>query len=168
MKELRYAGIEYDSVVDGDGIGATFFVQGCSHHCKGCHNPETWDKEGGLPFTREVFEKLMDYFDNNYIDHLTMSGGDPLDNLELTNYIITSFKYRYPDKKIWLYTVYIYENIKDKEEFKDILEKVDVLVDGPFIERLKDSNCLYRGSSNQRLIDLRETIKKGELILWRQ
>lgn len=164
----RYAGIVYDSIVDGDGIGATVFVQGCSHKCPGCHNPETWDKDGGKIFTEQDLETLMLYFEEGGGDHLTMSGGDPLDNLEFTYLIVSEFKKRFPDKKVWLYTGYTYEQIISKEKYRAILDLTDFLVEGPFIMRLKTLTKPFCGSSNQRIIDMKQTIKNNDIVLWKE
>ena len=164
----NYAGIVYDSLVDGEGIGATVFTQGCSHHCPGCHNPETWNKDGGKPFTAEILEELMAYFEDGNGDHLTMSGGDPLDNIELTEYIVCEFKKRFPDKKVWLYTGYTYEQIIEDEKCKTIIENTDYLVDGLFVLSLKTLNKPFCGSSNQRIIDIKNTLKEGEIVLWKE
>lgn len=167
-KGWKYAGIVYDSIVDGDGIGATFFTQYCPHHCKGCHNPNTWDKDGGLEFTDEVLNDLLQYFESELADHLTMSGGDPMASPELTLYVISKFKEKFKDKKVWLYTGYTYEYLIQYEKYVEILKMVDFLVDGLFIESKKSLNCLFRGSTNQRIINVKESLNNNKIILWEE
>ena len=163
---LRYAGIIYDSVVDGPGIRGVFFTQTCSHHCPGCHNPKTWDKDGGEILTQDEFEKFMTYFEENEYANLTMSGGDTLDNLSTTNFVIREFKRRFPKRNIWLYTGYKIEDIIKEDRYLEVLKLCNVVVDGPFIVSLRTSECPFRGSSNQRLIDIQKTFEKGEIILY--
>ena len=162
----KYAGIVYDSLVDGDGIGATFFVQGCPHKCPFCQNPATWDFAGGKPFTKQVLDELFLYFKDGIADHLTMSGGDPLANLELTYYIVSKFKETFPNKKVWLYTGYTYEFLVQDSKYKAILELVDVLVDGRFIYEQRTLNLPFRGSANQRLIDIKKSLQESKVVLY--
>ena len=165
--ELKYADILYDDIVNGDGVGATLFVQFCPHHCKGCQNPETWSKHGGQVFTLKSFENLMTYFETKpYVNHLSLSGGDPLANLELTNFIASEFKYRFPSKKIWIWTGYKYEDLIKDKKYWPILELCDVLVDGRYIDKLRDLTLKFRGSSNQRVIDVQKSLKAKEIVLW--
>lgn len=163
---MRYAGIEYDSIVDGYGIGATIFTQYCTHHCKGCHNPQTWPKKGGKRFKRKILKEILKYYkDNPNADHLSLSGGDPLDSLRLSKMIIKKFKKKFPNKKIWVWTGYVYEDIENRKKYHYIFNNIDYLIDGPFIEELKNTNCIFRGSSNQRIIDMKKTISNNKIIL---
>lgn len=148
---LKYAGYYKDDFANGEGIGSVLFVQTCSHKCLGCHNKETWDAEGGALFTEEVFNKMMEDLAKNHIKRLTLSGGDPFDNLLVSNYVASEFKYRYPEKELWIYTGYTMEELKKRKEFLPLLECADVLVDGPFIEEEKDLTLKFRGSKNQKI-----------------
>ena len=164
---MRYAGLIKDDVNNGAGIGLTLFTQYCPHRCPGCHNPETWNKDGGKEFTAETFDEIFDYFETRKeAVRLTLSGGDPLANLPLTTVIAEEFKKRYPNKKLWVYTGYIFENLIKKEEYQNILGYIDVMIDGPFILAQRDITLPFRGSSNQRIIDVQKSLEKGEIVLY--
>lgn len=166
-QNLRYAGVIYDDIANGIGIGATFFTQYCPHHCKGCQNPETWSKQGGQPVTRATLVELFEYFEKRpQASHLTLSGGDPMANLPLTNTIAAEFKRRYPDKQLWIYTGYLFEDLLQDVKYWPILECCDVLVDGPFIKELRDITLPFRGSSNQRLVDVQTSLKNGKVVIY--
>ena len=147
---MRYLSILDCDIADGQDIRVTLFVSGCSHHCKGCHNPESWNPNNGKEFTEEVKEKLFQLVDRPYIDGLTLSGGDPLfcSNRADIEKLCIEFKERFPNKTIWLYTGYKYNEIKHLE----ILNYIDVLVDGPYIEEQRDITLPFRGSKNQNII----------------
>ena len=149
---MRYLDILDCDIADGEGIRVTLFVSGCSHHCKGCHNPESWDYNNGEEFTEQVKEKLFNLIDRPYIDGLTLSGGDPLfcSNRADIEKLCIEFKERFPNKTIWCYTGYLYEEVKDLE----IIKYIDVLVDGPYKEELRDITLPWVGSSNQRVLRL--------------
>lgn len=171
MNNWRYAGIEYDDVANGIGLGAVFFTQGCSHQCPECQNPQTWSKDGGIAFTDNIFEQLIQYFyDIPYASRLTLSGGDPLESPELTYFIILKFKQYFPDKVVWLYTGYNFEDIF-KLDSNDLISKIirlcDVIVDGRFEISKRDITLQFRGSSNQRIINVKETLKQNQIVLWR-
>lgn len=171
MNNWRYAGIEYDDVANGIGLGAVFFTQYCPHQCKECHNPQTWSKDGGMKFTDAAFDQLIQYFyDIPYASRLTLSGGDPLANLDLTYFIIIKFKQLFPEKTVWLYTGYKFEDVY-KPESNDLMNKIirlcDVIIDGEFEIDKRDITLQFRGSSNQRIIDVKETIKQNQIVLWR-
>ena len=158
---MKYAGMIKNDVAAAPGICVTFYTQGCPHHCPGCHNPETWDFEGGREFTPEVFQELIDAISANGIQrNLCIMGGEPLcrDNLFLVNDIITEVKKYYPNIKVYVWTGYTYEKLLDKREkiLQNILESIDVLIDGPFIQEQRDITLPMRGSSNQRIIELKE------------
>lgn len=168
---LRYSGIIEFDIANGNDIGLTLFVQNCSHHCKGCHNPETWDKNGGKPFTKEIYNEIIDFFNREKLaGRLTLSGGDPLDNLPLSNFVVSEVHYFFPDKKIWVYTGYKFEEIINNPIYWPILETINILVDGPYIESQRDITLPYCGSTNQRVIDVQSTIKHygkdGIIDLW--
>lgn len=156
----NYAGIIKDDFNNGKGVGLTIFLQGCTHHCKNCQNKETWDFNGGKPFTDDLLDELIDYTKkHSYITRLTLSGGDPLDNKETTLKIINKFRKEIPSINIWLYTGYLYENID-----KDLIKDVDILVDGPYIDSLRDVTLYFKGSSNQRVIDVKKSLKTSQVI----
>lgn len=164
--KLKYAGIIKDDIANGVGIGLTLFVQNCTHHCIGCQNPETWNPNGGHCFTMQTWEDIVDYFNqNNYANHLTLSGGDPLDNLVLTNYVVSNFRYLFPDKKIWMYTGYTFEEIITEIKYLPVLESIDVLVDGRYVDEQRDLTLKWRGSSNQRVLNIPESLKQKQAVL---
>lgn len=161
---MRIAGIIKDSIVNGVGIRDVLFTQGCPHHCKGCQNPETWDVRGGKWVEAvDMIEELSG--DNN----LTISGGEPLLNVyELEMLFLRHFEERYPNKTIWLYTGYKFEEIpQDKVKILSWYN-IEVIVDGKYEEDKRDTKLKFRGSSNQRLIDFKKSIKSGKTVLWEE
>ena len=160
------ADLQTDSIVDGPGLRAVLWTQGCTHHCKGCQNPQTWDMEAGALVPIEMVKEAIDELE--YHDGITFSGGDPMYQVEACNEIAD-----YAISKglnIWVYTGFTYEELlemsKKKKIYKEFLNKIDVLVDGKFILEQRDLSLLFRGSSNQRLIDMKKTLKRGEIILF--
>lgn len=149
---MNYHNIKHDDMNNGDGIRVTLFVSGCNHHCKGCQNPQTWSVNGGILFDSNALNEICAELDKDYISGLTLSGGDPLHpaNRDTITDICKKVKYLYPHKTIWLYTGYKYENICDLE----VMNYIDVLVDGEYIEELRDISLEWIGSSNQRVIRL--------------
>lgn len=164
--DFRFAGIDKFDFNNGNGVGATLFMQGCSHHCKECQNKSTWDKHAGEEFTQKNFDYLFDILANDVISRLTLSGGDPLDNVEFTYFISREFKKKFPQKELWIYTGYTYEYISTKKEMIKILKLCDILVDGEFIVEKKNLRLKFRGSENQRIIDVQKSIKEEKIILW--
>lgn len=160
---MRYHNITRDDMRNGDGLRTVLWVSGCSHCCKECHNPVTWDANGGLPFDEAAREELLGELKKAYISGLTLSGGDPLyfanraDILELVREVRTYF----PLKTIWLYTGFVWEAIGELE----IMNYVDVVVDGEFVAEKKDVKLHWRGSSNQRVIDVKATKAAGHVVL---
>ena len=150
---MNYHNITKDDMLNGDGLRVVLWVSGCSHGCKGCHNRITWDPDSGLPFDETAKEEIFTELKKDYISGLTLSGGDPLfpGNRNTIETLAREVKERFPMKTIWLYTGYSWEQIADLP----IMEYVDVLVDGKFIESLKDTSLHWRGSSNQRVIDIK-------------
>ncbi len=160
---MNYHDITKEDMLNGDGIRVVLWVSGCEHKCKNCQNPITWDKNDGLPFDKNAEDELFEALSKSFIDGITFSGGDPLapyNRAEISRLIKKCAK-EYPNKTIWLYTGYLYEEIKDIEG----IELVDVLCDGEFVENLKDNNLQWVGSSNQRVINIKRTIQKGEIVL---
>ena len=160
---MRYAQIRSTDIQDGPGFRTSIFVQGCHFHCKNCFNDNTWDFSGGKEFTNAELEKLMEISASEHICGLSILGGEPLapENIDEVIHICKTFKERYPNKNIWVWTGYLYENVINK----DIFNYIDVLVDGQFKDELKDFKLMYRGSSNQRVIDVKKTLKENELVL---
>lgn len=177
----RYAGVAFDDVVNGEGLGAVFFTQYCPHHCEQCHNPETWSKNGGKEFTQDVVDSIMNYYDTvPFANRLTFSGGEPLSDFSvgIVLDIIRRFKSKYPDKKVWLYTgttfdyalLSINRNVKieddDLNKAIEIIKLCDIIVDGKYKHELRDVSLPWQGSSNQRVIDVQKSIADKEVVLY--
>ena len=162
---MNYVKIEFNDIANGTGVGVVLWVQGCDMHCKGCHNPQTWDFNAGRNFAQQDKNTLMEELQKPYITRLTISGGHPLDqhNFEDVLSLVREVKEKFPTKDIWLYTGYLYEELYYRE-ISRILLYIDVIVDGPYIEEQRDITLAFRGSRNQRLIDVKETIKQGKII----
>ena len=173
---MNYHKIEKTSIVNGTGIRTVLWVSGCSLHCKGCHNPETWNVDSGKPFDEEAKNELFKALDKPYIQGITFSGGHPLEskNVETIYLLIKEIREKFPTKDIWLYTGYTLEQIFPEvitDDFnlnrfykQEIVKMCDVIVDGKYIEELKDITLQWKGSSNQRVIDVQETLKQGKVI----
>lgn len=162
---MNYLDILDCDILDGDGVRVTLFVSGCSHHCKGCQNPKSWGAFNGKEFTQDTVQKILKALDRDYIDGLTLSGGDPLfmqNRLEITK-LCKAVKKAFPNKTIWLYTGYKYEEIETLE----VLKYVDVLVDGKFKLNLRDVTLAFKGSSNQRIIDVQKSLKEKGVVLYK-
>ena len=151
---MNYAEIKKVDIANGPGVRVSLFVSGCRNHCKGCFNPETWDFDYGRPFTRETEDEIIEALRPSWIQGLSILGGEPTEeeNAAVLIPFLKRVRAALPDKDIWLYSGYTYETLRDKE----ILTLADVLVDGPFLLELKDAGLAFRGSRNQRIIDLRE------------
>ena len=162
---MRYQKITRYDTANGPGIRTVLWVSGCSHHCKGCHNPMTWDPDRGTLFTLNTLDEIIESISPPYISGITFSGGDPLypDNREEITIAAKFIKSSLPNKSIWLYTGYLYEEVKDL----DIMDYIDVLIDGEFILEQRDITLLYRGSPNQRVIDVQSSINHNKLILYK-
>lgn len=145
---MKFQTITYPDVGNGVGCRVVLWIQGCTHHCRNCQNPQTWDFHKGRDFTKEYKEKLFNILSLPYIKGLTLSGGDPLDSFEDTLSLVKEIKEMFPDKDIWLYTGYTFEEIL-KSNKSDILPFIDYIVDGTYKEELKDTTLAFRGSSNQ-------------------
>ena len=161
---MRIANVVSDSIVDGPGLRFTVFTQGCPHRCPGCHNPETHDPAGGRAVTVEELAEQM--LSNPLTDGLTLSGGEPFDQAGECAALAARAKEK--GLNVWAYTGYPYETLLEQEnpDVLALLEQVDVLVDGPFVERLKSYDALFRGSTNQRLIDVAKSRALGAVVLW--
>ena len=166
---MKYSGIIYDDISNGVGIRTSLFVSGCRNNCKGCFNKEQQNFEFGMPFTKEVEEKILDSVKDEYYAGISILGGEPMEpeNAKALTSFIIDFKNRYPKKNIWMYTGYTYEfllSLDNSDPRKNNLLLIDVLVDGRFEEALKDVSLYYRGSSNQRIIDVKESITNHKII----
>lgn len=197
---MRYAQIRNMDISNGEHIGVSLFVQGCRFHCKGCFNKETWDFNGGKEWTEEVENKFFELIDKPYIKRVSILGGEPLvdENRLIVLNLIKKIKDKYPEKKIWLYTGYTFDELCDKYIIEDMwrfywrypftetsddiekvismyydkytalgnLQYVDVLVDGRYMEDQRDLTLKFRGSKNQRLIDMQRTLKEQKIVLY--
>jgi anaerobic ribonucleoside-triphosphate reductase activating protein len=164
---MNYAKINTHDVANGPGVRVSLFVSGCEHRCPGCFNPETWDFGYGEEFTDEKLDEILEAGKPDYIKGLSILGGEPLhdENIGYTMLLSVLWKSRYPDKPVWAYTGYRWEDI-DKFYRDVVIPQFDVLVDGPFIEAEKDLNLRFRGSRNQRIIDVKKTRETGKVVLW--
>lgn len=163
---MRFAQIRKTDIANGEGIRVSLYVQGCHRHCPNCFNPETWDFNGGEVFDDEIENILIELINQSHIVGLTILGGEPLEpeNRKDISNLLKKVKQHCQNKTIWLYSSYLYEEIEEFDE--EILSYIDILVDGPFIDELKDRKLRFRGSSNQRIIDVQLTLKKQEIILY--
>lgn len=152
---MNYSSITKAEVANGIGVRVVLWVSGCDHHCKGCQNIETWDANNGKPFTQETHNKIIELLDHEYVSGLTFSGGDPLrpQNVRTCMMIAKSVKQKFPSKDIWCWTGYRLEELKNRNDrdTDSFLDLIDYIVDGEFIENLKDISLHWRGSSNQRI-----------------
>lgn len=160
---MRYHNITKVDMLNGDGLRVVLWVSGCSHCCKDCHNPITWDANSGLPFDEAAREELFEELAKDYVSGLTLSGGDPLyfSNRGEVLRLVKEVRRRFPDKTIWMYTGFLWETVAELE----IMDYVDVVVDGEFQVEKKDPQLHWRGSSNQRVIDVKATKAAGEVVL---
>lgn len=161
---MHYIRIDSEDMNNGEGFRVVLWAAGCNHHCFNCHNLETWDKKAGQLFTEETKEDLFELLSKDYIDGLTLSGGDPLfpSNREPLTELCKEVKEKFPNKTIWCWTGYLYEQVKDLP----IMECIDVLVDGPYIDSQRDITLNWRGSQNQRVIDVQKTRKENKIVLF--
>ncbi|MCI8300491.1 MAG: anaerobic ribonucleoside-triphosphate reductase activating protein [Lachnospiraceae bacterium] len=160
---MRYHDITKDDMLNGDGLRVVLWVSGCSHCCRECQNPVTWDPNGGLMFDEKAKQEVFEALSRDYISGLTLSGGDPLyygNRTDITR-LVKEVKKTFPDKTIWMYTGFVWEAVCSLE----VMKFIDVLVDGEFIAAQKDVQLYWRGSTNQRVIDVPAALKKGEIVL---
>ena len=161
---MRIAGFVEESIVDGPGFRIVIFFQGCAHHCYGCHNPETWDFEGGKEVSFDLIKKIID--DNPYADGITLSGGDPLYQIDASTEIAEYAKSKGLD--VILYTGFLFEEVlemtKANQRLKDLLNNVETLIDGPFILEQRHLSLKFRGSSNQRIIDVKKSLMQNKIV----
>ena len=161
---MNYEYISKQDMLNGDGIRVVLWCSGCSLHCKNCQNPETWDKDSGQLWTEESEQELFEALDKDYITGITYSGGHSLEpyNIDVVTDIAKKIKERFPNKTQWVYTGYYWENIKDLE----IIKYIDVVIDGPYIDEQRDISLKWRGSSNQRVIDVAKSLELNQIVLY--
>ena len=177
---MNYHNITYPDMNNGDGLRVVLWLSGCSHHCYNCQNPQTWDANSGIPFDESAKKELFRELDKDYISGLTLTGGDPLfeSNLDGVLDLVNEIRLSFPNKSIWIYSGYQWENIM-KYEYgakyinnfnidalrQCIVSKCDVLVDGRYIDSQRDITLKWRGSKNQRVLDIQQSLKRNEVIL---
>ena len=155
-------------MLNGEGIRVVLWVSGCSLHCKNCQNPQTWDFNSGIPFDEAAKQELFQALNKPYIEGITLSGGHPLEKENISTIIdlCKEIKEKLPDKDIWIYSGYTWEEIMNTPKIKDVLTYTDVLIDGRYKEELRDVTLHWRGSSNQRVIDVNESLLNGKIELF--
>ena len=171
---MNYGSIKKHDIANGLGVRVSLFVSGCTHHCPGCFNQETWDFNYGIKYTSETQKEIIEALNHDYISGLTLIGGEPFEpsNQEVLVGLVKESKNIFPNKNIWCYTGYLYDeqllnNSRARCEYTDeMLSMIDVLVDGEFVEALKDIRLVFRGSSNQRVIDVKKSLGQNEIVMW--
>lgn len=160
---MRYHNITKDDMLNGDGLRVVLWTAGCSHHCDECQNPVTWNPEGGIPFGEKEKQEIFEELAKSYVSGITFSGGDPLHcaNESEVLALAKEIRAKFPDKSIWLYTGYLWDYVKTRE----IAGYIDVLVDGPYVKQLRDTQLHWRGSANQRVIDVKESLQNKKMVL---
>jgi len=170
---MKYHNITKADMLNGEGLRVVLWVSGCSHHCPSCHNPITWNEQDGLDFDDDTVKEIYNELDQEWCSGITLSGGDPLfiKNRPTIATLVKNIKTLYPNKTIWSYTGYTWEQLMEQQEYdqdlKQILSNIDVLLDGNFILKLKDDNAKYVGSSNQRIIDVQKSLESEEIIIYK-
>lgn len=177
---MNYLKIEHEDVCNGTGLRVVLWLSGCSHHCYNCQNPQTWDPNSGIPFDESAKQEIFNELSKDYISGITFSGGDPLheNNLDEVLSLIKEIRISFPEKTIWLYTGYSYSDIfrgqssclsqEGLNNFKrrEIIKLCNIVVDGEYIDEQKDLTLKFRGSKNQRVIDVQQTLKQGKVVLY--
>ena len=169
---MNYAAIKKFDIANGPGVRVSLFVSGCRHKCKNCFNSEAWDFDYGEKFTEETLDELLEAVSLDYIEGFSLLGGEPFEpeNQDGVLKILKTIKEKYPQKTVWCYTGFLYDNqllagkVGNPDTVKEILSYIDVVVDGKFVEELKSLDLLFRGSSNQRIIDVKKSLEKNEVI----
>ena len=158
---IRVAGVEEESIVDGEGIRYVVFCQGCKHHCEGCHNPDLWNfYDGEWVDPETIYERMQQ---NELLSGLTLSGGDPIEQAYRLIPLAKKVKQKYT---VWLYTGYLFEDLLKNKDARELLNYVDVVVDGPFILKERDLTLRFKGSKNQRIIDVKKSLSEGKTIIY--
>lgn len=181
---MNYLKIEHEDVCNGTGLRVVLWLSGCSHHCYNCQNPQTWDPNSGIPFDESAKQEIFNELSKDYISGITFSGGDPLheNNLDEVLKLVKEIRISFPEKTIWLYSGYNFDLLNSKyNEYKytpfvanadewltrwEIISNVNVLVDGEYIDEQKDLTLKFRGSKNQKVIDVQQTLKQGKVVLY--
>lgn len=171
---MYYGEIKKCDIANGEGVRVSLFVSGCTHHCPGCFNQATWDFDYGKEYTEETEREILDAIAPEYINGLSLLGGEPFEpqNQQFLVQLLRKVRERFPKKTVWCYTGYLFDKDLLSESrarcghTDEMLSMIDVLVDGRFVEKLKDIRLLFRGSSNQRIIDVPKSIQSGEIVLW--
>lgn len=171
---MNYATIKNNDIANGPGVRVSLFVSGCTHHCKGCFNEVAWDFEYGEPFTQDTIDSILKMLAPDYIQGITLLGGEPFEpqNQPAIVDLLRQIKKHYPNKSIWAFSGYLFDKdilagkLGSWDVTKEYLSYLDVLVDGRFVEEKKDLSLRFRGSSNQRLIDVKKSLQSGEVVLW--
>lgn len=171
---MNYADIKQYDVANGVGVRVSLFVSGCTHHCKNCFNQDTWDFKYGKPFTENEINQILEYLKPDYVAGLSLLGGEPFEpsNQEGLLPLLREVRKVYPEKSIWCYSGYLFDKqilnqmCKESDITKEMLSYIDILVDGTFIEERKNLKIRFRGSDNQRIIDVKKSLETGEVIHW--
>ena len=171
---MNYATIKPRDIANGPGVRVSLFVSGCTHHCKGCFNQEAWDFDFGQPFTQEPIAYILRELSPGFVRALTLLGGEPFEpeNQPTIVELLRQIKTNYPEKTIWAFSGYLFDRdiwpgkLGDPAITREYISYLDVLVDGPFVESKKNLSLRFRGSENQRLIDIQKTLAAGEIVLW--
>lgn len=160
---MRYADIIFNDLVNSDGVALTFYCQGCPHHCPYCFNKETWDFNGGLKLTEQILDDALEVVKNYSFgyDNLVLLGGEPFSNIEECNLLVKKWKALFPKKKIWAYTGFNWNDLLINEKRYSLLQEIDVVITGRFLNELKNPKLAFRGSSNQYIIDVQKSLKQG-------
>ena len=171
---MNYATIKPRDIANGPGVRVSLFVSGCTHRCPGCFNEEAWDFDYGQPFDQSTIDEILELLQPDYVQGLTLLGGEPFDprNQPAIVELLRQIKAKYPNKSIWAFTGYLFDRdilpgrLGDPTITREYLSYLDVLVDGPFIQSRKNLTLRFRGSDNQRLIDVPESLSRGEVVIW--
>ena len=184
MVHINYHNITHDDMNNGDGLRVVLWLSGCSHHCYNCQNPQTWNPDSGIPFDESAKQEIFNELYKDYISGITFSGGDPLyeNNLDEVLKLVKEIRISFPEKSIWLYTGYNFDLLNSKyNEYKytpfaanadkwltrwEIISNVDVLIDGEYIDEQRDITLKWRGSSNQRVIDVKKSLTQNKIVLY--
>lgn len=164
---MRFSKIKDNDIANGLGVNMSLWTQGCPHHCKGCFNGETWSFDDGKEFTQSDLDYMIENINKNNVERdLSILGGEPLcpENIDGVLEVCKTFKDRFPEKKIYVWTGYVVENFNQKQ--KEILNYIDVLVDGPFVQDKRNLSLMMRGSSNQRVIDVKKSLIENKIVLF--
>ena len=184
MVQINYHNITHDDMNNGNGLRVVLWLSGCSHHCYNCQNPQTWNPDSGIPFDESAKQEIFNELSKDYISGITFSGGDPLheNNLDNVLKLVQEIRISFPEKTIWLYTGYDFDLLNSKyNEYKytpfaanadewltrwEIISNVDVLIDGEYIDEQRDITLKWRGSSNQRVIDVKQSLTQNKIVLY--